>query len=342
MKKLRVMMLVHYTLVPPDDLKPKDDPRLEKYRTEFDVKQALLTLGHEVQVIGVYDALDPIRKSVEDWKPHIAFNLLEDFAGISAFDYSVVSFLELLRLPYTGCSPRGLLLARDKALSKKLLTYHRINVPDFMVFPFSNKIGRLRNLKFPMIVKSLMEEGSIGIAKSSVVESEAELRERIALIHEKTQGDAIAEEYIEGRELYVTVLGNQKLETLPIRELVFGEVPAGEPKVATYRVKWNEDYRKRWGIEYQFARSLPNGMPEQVSRLCKRVYRALDMNGYGRIDLRLTPTNEISVLEANPNPGIARDEDCTLSALKSGMSYEDFIQRLLNLGLARRSPAGEN
>jgi len=341
MKKLRVMMLVHYTLVPPEDLKAKDDPRMEKYRTEYDVKTALLALGHDVQVIGIYDDLGPIRKAVEEWKPHIAFNLLEDFAGISAFDYYVVSFLKTMHLPYTGCNPRGLLLARDKALSKKLLSYHRIDVPGFVVFPLGSKLKRMRNLRYPMIVKSLMEEGSVGIAKSSVVENENELRERVALIHEKTEGDAIAEEYIDGRELYVTVLGNQKLEILPIRELVFGEVPDGTPKVATYRVKWNEDYRKRWGIEYQFARNLPNGLPEKIAHLCKRVYRALDMNGYGRIDLRLTLANEIYVLEANPNPGIARDEDCALSAIKAGMNYDEFIQRLLGFGLARRAPGAE-
>lgn len=342
MKKLRVMMLVHSTLVPPEDLKAKDDPRIEKYRTEYDVKTALLALGHEVQVIGVYDDLSPIRKTVEEWKPHIAFNLLEDFAGVSAFDYYVVSFFELMRLPYTGCAPRGLLLGRDKALSKKLLSFHHINVPGFMVFAVGGKTRRVgKKLRFPVIVKSLMEEGSVGLARASVVETETELLERVALIHERTQGDAIAEEYIDGRELYVTVLGNHKLEILPFRELVFGEVASGEPKVATYRVKWNEDYRKRWGIGYQFARPLPNGLEEKVSRLCKRIYRTLDMNGYARIDLRLTPDNEIYVLEVNPNPGIARDEDTALSAIKAGITYEEFIQRLLTLGLAWRSPHTE-
>jgi len=328
-------MLVHSTLIPPDDLKAKDDPRMEKYRTEYDVKQALLALGHEVQVIGVYDDLGPIRKTVEEWKPHIAFNLLEDFAGISAFDYYVVSFLETLRLPYTGCNPRGLLLARDKALSKKLLSYHHINVPGFIVFPVGSKAKRAGKLKYPVIVKSLMEEGSVGIAQASVVETAPELIERVNHIHDRMNGDAIAEEYIQGRELYVTVLGNQKLEILPIRELAFGEVPADAPRVATYQVKWNEDYRKRWGIEYTFAKHLPNGMTEKVQQLCKRIYRVLDMNGYARLDLRLTADNKLYVLEANPNPGIAQDEDCTLSAIKSGMSYEEFIQRLIGLGLAK-------
>jgi D-alanine-D-alanine ligase len=339
MRKLRVMLLVHATLVPPEDLKAKDDPRLPKYRTEYDVKQALLALGHEVRVVGVYDDLAPIRRTVEEWKPHIAFNLLEDFAGVSAFDYYVVSFFELLGLPYTGCSPRGLLLARDKALSKKLLTFHHITVPRFVEFPLGRRVKRALRLRYPVIVKSLMEEGSVGIARASVVESEAELWERVALIHERIKGDAIAEEYIDGRELYVTVLGNQRLEVLPYRELVFGEVAPGTPRVATYRVKWNEDYRKRWGIEYQFARSLPNGVSERIAKVSKRVYRTLDMNGYARIDLRLTPESEIYVLEANPNPGIATDEDSALSAIKAGMSYEQFIGKLLALGLRRRSPA---
>src|SRR5205085_12564593 len=128
-----------------------------------DVMQALLHLGHEVQVVSVYDDLGPMRKAVEEWKPHVAFNLLEDFAGISAFDYYVVSFLETLRLPYTGCNPRGLLLARDTALSKKLMSYHRIDVPEFAVFAFGGKVPRVRKMKFPVIVKSLIEEGSVGI-----------------------------------------------------------------------------------------------------------------------------------------------------------------------------------
>jgi len=337
MKKLRVMMVVHYTLVPPDDLHDKKDPRMEKFRTEYDVKSALLNLGHEVQVVGVYDDLAPIRKMNEEWKPHIAFNLLEDFAGNSAFDYYVVSYFEMMRIPYTGCNPRGLLLARDKALTKMILTYHRISVPDFDVFRLGRKISRRRKFSYPLIVKSLTEEGSVGIAQASYVENDDQLRERVALIHEKLHGDAIAEQYIDGRELYVTVLGNAKLEVLPIRELVFGNAEPGTPRMATYKVKWDDKYRERWAIEYQFARNLPNGMEERIQHLCKRVYHLLDMNGYGRIDLRLTPDNELYVLEANPNPGIAQDEDCTLSAIKSGMSYEDFIQRLLHLGLTWRS-----
>jgi D-alanine-D-alanine ligase len=332
-RKLRVMMLVHSTLVPPEDLTDPDDPRMETFRTEYDVKQALVALGHEVRAVGVYDDLAPVRGCIEEWKPQIAFNLIEDFAGVSAFDYYMVSYLAMMKIPYTGCNPRGLVLARDKALSKKLLAFHRISVPEFAVFPCGRAVRPAKDMQYPAIVKSLTEEGSVGIAQASFVENAEQLRERVALIHEKFQGDAIAEQYIDGRELYVTVLGNNQLKVLPIRELAFKETPEGRPRLATYKVKWDSKYRERWGIDYGFATHLPDGMTERVGKLCKRIYRVLDLSGYARIDLRLTPAGELYVLEANPNPGIARDEDSTLSAKKAGIGYKDFIQLIIQLGL---------
>jgi D-alanine-D-alanine ligase len=287
----------------------------------------------------VYDDLAPVRKTIEEWQPQIAFNLIEDFAGVSAFDYYMVSYLAMMKIPYTGCNPRGLLLARDKALSKKLLAFHRIAVPEFTVFPCGRPVRPARAMRYPVIVKSLTEEGSVGIAQASYVENAEQLRERVTLIHEKFQGDAIAEQYIDGRELYVTVLGNMRLEVLPIRELVWGAVDSGAPKVATYNVKWDESYRSRWKIEYQFARGLPEGMESRIVELCKRIYRTLGLTGYARIDLRVTESGTLYVLEANPNPGIARDEDCTLSAVKAGYDYEEFVQRLVTLGLASHAPA---
>lgn len=331
---LRVAMLVHWSLIPPEDIERDDDPRVEKCQTEYDVKQALIKLGHDVQVIGVYDDLAPIRKMLDEWKPSIVFNLLEDFAGNSAFDYYVVSYLEMLNVPYTGCNPRGLLLARDKALSKKLLTYHHIDVPDFQVFRYRKRIGRIRKLSYPMFVKSLIEEGSVGIAQASYCENEDQLRERVAMLHERTKGDVIAEQYIDGRELYVTVVGNHRLDVYPIRELVFDKVPEGQPRVATFKVKWDYDYRERWGIDYVFARPLAAGVPERIARLCKRIYRTLDLSGYARIDLRLTPDGKLYVLEANPNPAIAANDECAYSAEKAGLTYPQFVQRLLNLGFA--------
>jgi D-alanine-D-alanine ligase len=333
MRKLRVLMLVHYSLVPPEDIS-EDDPEVEKFQTEFDVKNALRQLGHEVKVVGVYDDLVPIRHAIEDWKPHIVFNLLEDFAGNSAFDYYVVSYLEMLKLPYTGCNPRGLLLARDKGLSKKLLTYHHISVPDFQVFRHHKKVGRVRRLPYPMIVKSLIEEGSFGIAQASYVENEEQLRERVTMLQEKTGGDVIAEEYITGRELYIAVMGNTRLQVLPFRELVFDKVETDAPRMATYKVKWDYEYRERHGIDYIYARNLPAGAEEKITRLCKRAYRILDLNGYARFDLRLKSDGVACVIEANPNPAIASNEEAAFAAEKAGIRYPELIQRILTLGLS--------
>ena len=184
-----------------------------------------------------------------------------------------------------------------------------------------------------MIVKSLMEEGSVGIAQASYVENDEQLKERVALIHDKTGGDAIAEQYIDGRELYITVLGNTKLTVLPFRELTFRSTENGIQRMATYKVKWDYNYRDRWGIDYQYARNLPEGMSERIEKLCKRAYRILDINGYARFDLRLSKDGKVYLLEANPNPAIANNDECSFSAEKAGIEYENFIQRIINLGM---------
>jgi D-alanine-D-alanine ligase len=337
-KKLRVIMLVHTDLVPPENLVDEDDPRMSKYRTEHDVHKALLSLGHEVRMIAVEDDLAPIRSAIQEWKPHIAFNLLEAFAGSAAIDYYVVSYLEMLKVPYTGCNPRGLLLARDKALSKKLLSYHRIKVPRFRVFRWGRTVSvdNVRKLSYPLVVKSLLEQGSVGIAQASFVSTAEELVQRVIQVQEMTGGDVIAEQYIDGRELYVTVIGNKRLQVLPVRELIFGGHEEGEPRIATYKVKWDPKYRERHDIDYQFVRNLPAGMADAIPILGKRIYRILELSGYARMDLRLGKDGIIYVLEANPNAALADNEDMAFSAEKAGMSYPQFIQRLLNLGLAAR------
>jgi len=331
-------MLVHTDLVPPENLVDEDDPRMSKYRTEHDVHKALLSLGHEVRMIAVEDDLAPIRSAIQEWKPHIAFNLLEAFAGSAAIDYYVVSYLEMLKVPYTGCNPRGLLLARDKALSKKLLSYHRIKVPRFRVFRWGRTVSvdNVRKLSYPLVVKSLLEQGSVGIAQASFVSTAEELVQRVIQVQEMTGGDVIAEQYIDGRELYVTVIGNKRLQVLPVRELIFGGHEEGEPRIATYKVKWDPKYRERHDIDYQFVRNLPAGMADAIPILGKRIYRILELSGYARMDLRLGKDGIIYVLEANPNAALADNEDMAFSAEKAGMSYPQFIQRLLNLGLAAR------
>lgn len=333
MKKLRVLLLVHESLVPPDDLYDYSDPRAYDYETEFDVKEALVELGHEVNVFGFFEDFEALHEEVKQWKPDIIFNLTEDFAGIGENDHYLVAYFEMMNLAYTGCNARGMVLARDKAVSKKILRYHDIKVPDFEVFPFGSMPKKIRPLPYPLIVKGLKEEGSVGIAQASYVENEKQLRKRVEAVHNITQDDVIAEQYIHGREFYVAVLGNERAQVLPIRELVFNKGNKDQPRMATYKVKWDHKYRERWGIDYVFARNMARGMKQKITRLCKDVYRILELSGYARIDLRLTPDNELYVLEANPNPGIADGEDVAFAAEKAGMDYEDMIERIVKLGL---------
>jgi D-alanine-D-alanine ligase len=292
-------------------------------------------MGHEVLPLGVRDDLSVIRNTIQEWRPDITFNLLEEFDGIAMYDQNVVSYLELLRIPYTGCSPRGLMLARDKALSKQILSYHRIRVPDFAVFPIGRKVRRPRRLRFPLFVKSLVEEASLGISQASLVEDDAKLHERVAFVHERLGTDAIVEEYIEGRELYAGILGNLRLQVFPIWELLFTKMPDDAPRIATRKVKWDYEYQKKWGIVSQEASNLPSGLVDKICHLAKRIYRILGLNGYARMDLRLSAGGELYVLEANPNPQIAYGEDFAESAEKAGLDYPDLLQRILNLGLRR-------
>src|SRR4029078_12344953 len=230
--KLRVVALVHRHLIPPATIQGGNDITAEPWRTEYDVVSTLTTMGHEVQVLGVHDDLGEIRRLVTEWNPHIAFNLLEGFDDIVIFDQNVVSHLELLKLPYTCCNPRGLVLAGDKSLSKKLLAYHRIPVPEFDVVRMGRPVRRPKRLAFPLIVKSLTQEASIGISQASVVDSDEKLKERVAFIHESIGTAAIVEQYMEGRELYVGILGNQALQALPVWELFFKNMPEGAKRIA--------------------------------------------------------------------------------------------------------------
>ena len=249
------------------------------------------------------------------------------------YDFAVISYLELMQQPYTGCNPRGLLLSKDKALSKKVLTYHRILTPRFAVFPIGRTIHRPKKLSFPLFVKSVVEDASFGISQASIVHNDETLAERVRFIHEKTNEDAIAEQYIEGRELYLGVLGNNRLKTFPAWEMSFGEMPDDVARIATSQVKWNRNYQKKYGITTHAAKDLDQATAERISKLCKRVYRALNMSGYGRMDLRMTDKGEIYVIEANANPNIEYGEDFAESAETTGISYEQHLQRILNLGL---------
>jgi D-alanine-D-alanine ligase len=334
-RKLRVLCLTHEDLVPPQGVRSDRSFHEESWRTEQYVLSALKKLGHESKILGVRYDLGVIRNGVEEFKPDIIFNLLEEFGDQPLYDQNVVSYLELIPVPYTGCNPRGMVLARDKALTRKVLSYHRIPGPDFAVFTRGRKVRRPKKLNLPLFVKSQIEEASLGISQASVVFTDDDLHERVRIMHERYRTDVIAEEYIEGRELYVGILGDERLKVLPIWELLFERMPDGKPHIATRKVKWDPEYQKRHGIISREAEGLSTELRHKIQALCKRTYRALGLSGYARIDLRLKESGEVFVIEANPNPEIAFNEDFADSAKAYGLEYEDLIQRILAIGLRR-------
>ena len=334
MRRFRVLVMMDEALVPPDSVEGMSDGEVLPFKTEYDVVTALRSAGHEVRAVGVKSDLEVLARAVREFRPHVCFNLVEDFDGIPSRDQHVVSYLELIGQPYTGSNPRGLTLARDKALTKKILSYHGISVPRFCVAPRGRAVARPQSLSFPLIVKSLTHEGSVGISHSSLVFDDIQLADRVAFLHEKHETDAIAEQYIEGRELYVSVIGNRKLATFPVWELDMSGLPPEAPRIATSRVKWNEGYRRRNAVVSRAAADLPEHTARRIAELGREVYRALDLSGYARIDLRLTDSGEAFLLEANPNPQIARGEDFADSAAAAGLDYQSLLQRILTLGLS--------
>lgn len=331
-RKLRVIVLVHEDLIPPDTLEGVEAKEKEPWRTEYDVVATLRGLGHEAWPVGVGSELGAIQKAIEEHKPHVAFNLLEEFASYPLFVPHVVSYLELRKQKYTGCNPRGLTLSYDKALTKKILTYHRIHVPRFAIFPRGRKVQRPNRLKFPLFVKSVSDEGSAGIAQASIVRDDEKLKERVDFIHRQNQTHAIAEEYIEGREIYVGVIGNEKLQAYTPWEMVMTNLPEGAPNIATGKVKWDVEYQKKIGLVTQPAKLAPKAKRD-FEQLSKRIYRLLGLSGYARIDYRFTENGRMYVLEVNPNPQIAYKEDFADSAEHCGVGYKALLQKIVSLGL---------
>ena len=332
-KKLRVIVLVREDLVPPDSLEGFSEKEIELIKTEYDVVSALRGMGHEVWPAGIRDEVNVIRQAIEEHKPHVAFNLLEEFDGYPLFDQHVVSYLELSKQKYTGCNPRGLTLTHDKALTNKILSYHRINVPRFAVFPVNRKVRRPGRLTFPLFVKSVSDDGSVGISQASIVKDDQKLAERVEFIHRQTGSPAIAEQFIEGREIYVAMMGNKRLITYPPWELLMKDLPEGSQNIATDKAKWDPAYQKRVGLVTRVARLTPE-LEREFGRLSKRIYRILHLSGYARLDYRLTEDGRIFLLEANPNAQIARDEDFADSAAHAGVKYEAVLQKIISLGMS--------
>ncbi|HEX5067629.1 MAG TPA: ATP-grasp domain-containing protein [Myxococcota bacterium] len=336
MSRLRVVVLCHEDLIPPDSIEGMPAEQVDAFRTEYDVTRALRDLGHEVQVVGVSDDLAPIRSVALGFDPHVVFNLLMEFRDVGNYQAHVTSYLELLGVSFTGCHARGILLTRDKALCKKILRYHRVPTPRFAVFERGAPMRRAteRELSFPLIVKSVDEEASLGISQASVVSDLQKLKERVEFVHRSVGTDAIAEEYVEGRELTQSILGNERLQAFPPWELFFDKLPEGSLPIATARAKFDRKYQARVGIDSGPAREMPPATAARIARLCKRVYRVLGLSGYARLDLRLAPDGHVYVIEVNSTPDVAEGEDFADSAKAVGLAYPQLVQRIVTLGIA--------
>lgn len=305
--------------------------------TENDVYRALLANGYEVRLLGLYADVRPLLEEVQDFKPDVIFNLMETFHEVTRWDKNITALIEVLDVPYTGATSAALFLCNDKGLSRKILRFHRVRGPRFHTFYRGHKVWLPKTIGLPCIVKPLTEEASRGISNASIVDDEKSFVERVGMIHERMKLDAIAEEYVEGRELYVSIIGDRRLRVLPPREMTFGQLPEDEPRIATYKAKWDDAYRKRWGIRNAFATKLSKDVQERIDETCKRAYRALNLRSYARFDLRVTASGQVYVIEPNVNPCLAKDDELAQSAQRVGIGYPALIRLIVNQALRRRA-----
>jgi D-alanine-D-alanine ligase len=339
---MRILVLfdVHRPIGPGETFSERSLRTEEEKPTEADVLACLRKLGHEVETLAVYDEIKVVLERKDAFRPDVVFNLCETFFSDRAHEPNIPGLLELMKVPYTGAGPEALMLCKDKALAKKLLAYHRIRVARFVVSSRDRPLRRLGKFAYPAFVKPLGEESSDGIALASLARNEAEALDRARFLHERFESDAMIEEYIEGRELYLGVLGNKRLTVFPPREIFFGEPPQEDtPRFATAKAKWDDVYRKKWKIRNGPAGPLPPGLERKLAEVARKVYRILHIRGLGRIDARLTAGGEVVVIEANPNPSLAKDDDFAQAAMQVGIDYEALIQRILENALKWRGEA---
>jgi len=332
--KVLVLFDVACPPAPDETFSPESLRTVEDKPTEADVLAALQRLGHEAETLAIYDNVTAIIDKLKTFAPDVVFNLTESFYHDRSHEPNIPALLELMKVRYTGAATDSLLLCKDKALAKKVLSFHHVRLPRFVVSHRAHPLRTLRRFIYPAFVKPVCEDASDGICRASFTKDEKETIERARFIHQKFNCDALIEEYIEGRELYLSVLGNHRLAVFPPREIFFTQVPEDVPKFATAHAKWNDSYREKWGIRNGPAAPLPEGLQDDLVDLARKVYRLLKIRGFGRIDVRLTPNGEVYVIEANPNPCLAHDEDFAQSACMAGMSYDTLVQEILNTVVA--------
>jgi D-alanine-D-alanine ligase len=320
-----------------------DPPQSQNYakqlesgdEVEFEVARALISRGHDVRLVGFRNELDQLVSGLRAAPADVVFNLSERFRNVSALDSAITGLLDMLGLPFTGAGSQGLMLARDKALTKKVFHYQGLRVPHFAVFPPGKPVRRPSDLRFPLFVKPLDEDASVGISLASVVHDDQALMERVAFVHERFKTRAIVEEFIAGRELCVGVIGNAPARALPPIEMVFGGAKEDSERIATFNVKWSTKHREKNAIHNEIAQNLSEAVRARLHDVALRAYEAAELRDYARIDVRLAPDDEVYVIEANPNPYLADGEDLAWAAEEAGFPYADLIENIAEMAIAR-------
>jgi D-alanine-D-alanine ligase len=304
---------------------------------EYQVAHVLMERGHELLLVGVKEDVRPMLDALRAWQPELVFNASESFHGEERLDYLIPGLLDAEGYRYTGSSPLALLVTRNKAISKKILAFHGIQVPGFATYRLQERVTTAPDLRFPLIVKPLQTDASKGIAQASGVWDVDALADRVDFVHQRFDQPAIAEEFVDGRELYVGLVGpDADPEVLPFTEMVFDKAKTKpEERIATTAAKWDVPYRTRKGIRNVFARRIARAARERIEAVCRTAYRALWLRDYARLDVRLTPDGEVWVIEANANPFISDGHDMANMAWKAGMQYPEFVERLVNEAVAR-------
>lgn len=304
---------------------------------EYQVAHALGQNGHDVTLLGVSNDPAEAASVLAEHPVDLAFNAAESFGDNDQLDFLLPALLEASHTPFTGAPPRALMVTRDKAMSKKVLAHHGVKVPQFVTYRLGEMPQADPPLTFPLFVKPLGTDASVGISHASVVRSFDALVARVEFIHERFGAAAIVEEFIEGRELYVSVIGNgDDAELLPPVELVFDKRRfKPEQRIATRLAKWDDDYRERRGIKTVFARRMSKKAKANLRTACFAAYRALWLRDYARFDVRIDANDDVWVLEANANPFISEGHELARSAEKAGLSYQELIERIISEAQAR-------
>lgn len=304
------------------------------------IEAALRASGHEPRRVMVDNEVEPLVTTLTKDRPDLVINLAESFAGKSALESNIAALLNLLDLRYTGSSPAGLLVAGDKTLSKKVLRFHGIKTPEFATV-YRGMVDWAGNVQFPLIVKPPQEDASLGITQKSIVHDVRELLEKIAEIQGEYQSPALAEQFVDGREYYVGVLGNQNAKALPVIELDFSKFPTDRPRIASWEAKWGDEGDAR-GAEYEgtesvFPEDLPDELRDRMQKVAVESFHALRLRDYARIDMRVTDAGEIYIIEVNPNCYLEAKSEFARSAERDGIEYNALIGQIVELAAARYS-----